>query len=100
MAQDSTQIGKNNDTKGPELELEATRTCQSTVDAPISMLPYRQRMRLITKTDEGLWQFVWVPFYIFCKFPAVAYTALMYAFGLAWISIIGVTISSLPLSSV
>lgn len=84
---------KEQDPKADELDLNATQTRQSFIDPNIPMLPYRQRLRLITKTDDSLTRSAWTPFYILFKFPHVMYTALMYAFGLAWISVIGVTIS-------
>lgn len=82
-----------NDITDTTVPLYQAKTMQDHIDRSIPMLPIRQRLRLITKTDESLIECVWRPFVILYKFPAVLYTALQYSFGLAWISVIGATIS-------
>ncbi|RFN49073.1 hypothetical protein FIE12Z_6714 [Fusarium flagelliforme] len=53
----------------------------------IPLLEWRQRLRLITKTDESLVKIAWNSAMILFKFPAVMYTALTYAFCLCWVSV-------------
>ncbi|KAH7116303.1 major facilitator superfamily domain-containing protein, partial [Dactylonectria macrodidyma] len=56
------------------------------INPDIPLLTWRQRMRLITKTDESMWEILWTTVLILFRFPAVMYTALTYAFCLCWIS--------------
>lgn len=56
------------------------------INPEIPLLTWRQRMRLVTKSDESLLQFVCNSILILFRFPAVMYTALTYAFCLCWIS--------------
>lgn len=56
------------------------------INPNIPVLTYRQRLRLVTKTDESLLKSAYQPFIILFRFPAVMYTALQYAFCLCWIS--------------
>ena len=81
------------DVTSTTVPLYQAKTMRDHIDTSIPMLPLRQRLRFITKTDESLLECVWRPFVILWKFPAVMYTALQYSFCLAWISVIGATIS-------
>ncbi|RSL97612.1 hypothetical protein CEP52_010797 [Fusarium oligoseptatum] len=56
------------------------------IDPNIPLLTWRQRMRLITKTDQSLISIAWQSVIILCRFPAVMYTALTYAFTVGWIT--------------
>lgn len=56
------------------------------VDPNIPLLSWRQRLQFITKTDESLWKCTYTPLIVLCRFPAVMYTAIQYAFALCWIS--------------
>lgn len=56
------------------------------INPEIPLLTWRQRMRLVTKSDESLLQIVCNSILILFRFPAVMYTALTYAFCLCWIS--------------
>lgn len=56
------------------------------LDLNIPLLTWRQRMRLITPTDESLLHLIWTSVQVFSQFPIVMYTALQYAFALCWIS--------------
>ncbi|KAJ5368092.1 major facilitator superfamily domain-containing protein [Penicillium cataractarum] len=57
-----------------------------TLDPTIPLLTWRQRMRLITPTDDSLLQIAWTSVQVLFQFPVVMYTALQYAFALCWIS--------------
>jgi hypothetical protein len=63
-----------------------SNTGNKSINSNIPVLTYRERLRLITKTDESLLKSVYQPFIILFRFPAVMYTALQYAFCLCWIS--------------
>ncbi|KAL2678382.1 hypothetical protein Neosp_009128 [[Neocosmospora] mangrovei] len=52
----------------------------------IPLLTWRQRMRLVTKTDQSLLSIAWQSVVIMYRFPAVMYTALTYAFTVGWIT--------------
>ncbi|EEA25195.1 hypothetical protein TMatcc_006583 [Talaromyces marneffei ATCC 18224] len=54
----------------------------------------RERLGLITKTDIPLFQHAWNPFFILIQFPAVTYSAIIYASLLVWVSVLG-TVQSL-----
>ncbi|KAH8649971.1 major facilitator superfamily domain-containing protein [Xylariales sp. PMI_506] len=82
VADDETEV----QTSAP-LAISATNL--SHIDSSIPLLPWKQRMRLITKTDESLWQLVYEPFIILFSYPHALYTGLQYAFGLCWISALG-----------
>ncbi|KAF5694101.1 hypothetical protein FDENT_1405 [Fusarium denticulatum] len=56
------------------------------INSDIPLLTWRQRMRLVTKTDESLLGIVRTAVVTLFRFPAVMYTALTYAFCLCWIS--------------
>ncbi|KAK7424325.1 hypothetical protein QQX98_000593 [Neonectria punicea] len=64
---------------------QVTNTAHA-INPDIPLLTWRQRLRLITKTDESLWKIVWTSTLILFRFPVVVYTALTYAFCLCWIS--------------
>ncbi|KAJ5586842.1 uncharacterized protein N7459_002607 [Penicillium hispanicum] len=48
---------------------------------------YRQRMALVTVTDESLWPHFWNPIVTLSTYPAVAYAAITYGSTLAWFAI-------------
>ncbi|KAI8664750.1 hypothetical protein NCS56_00908700 [Fusarium sp. Ph1] len=56
------------------------------IDPSIPLLTWRQRMRLVTKSDQRLLSIAWQSVVIMCRFPAVMYTALTYAFTVGWIT--------------
>lgn len=85
--------GVKDDVTSTTTPLYQAKTMQDHIDTSIPMLSVKERLRFVTKTDESLIECVWKPFVILYKFPAVLYTALQYSFGLAWISVIGATIS-------
>lgn len=80
------------DIKNNPLSPVETTTAHS-IDTTIPKLSYRQRLRFITPTGESYWETLMRPFPALIYFPVVMYTALQYSFGLAWISVIGSTIS-------
>ncbi|KAF5560776.1 hypothetical protein FPHYL_6488 [Fusarium phyllophilum] len=66
--------------------LETSNAPLHRINSNIPLLTWRQRMRLVTKTDESLLGIVRTAVVILFRFPAVMYTALTYAFCLCWIS--------------
>ncbi|CCT73115.1 related to HOL1-Putative substrate-H+ antiporter-unknown biological function [Fusarium fujikuroi IMI 58289] len=66
--------------------LEPSNAPLHRINSDIPLLTWRQRMRLVTKTDESLLGIVRTAVVILFRFPAVMYTALTYAFCLCWIS--------------
>ncbi|KAF5675083.1 hypothetical protein FCIRC_7556 [Fusarium circinatum] len=66
--------------------LETSNAPLHRINSDIPLLTWRQRMRLVTKTDESLLGIVRTAVVILFRFPAVMYTALTYAFCLCWIS--------------
>lgn len=68
------------------VKLETSNAPLHRINSHIPLLTWRQRMRLITKTDESLLGIVRTAVVILFRFPAVMYTALTYAFCLCWIS--------------
>lgn len=71
----------------------STRLDDTTIDDSIPTKTWRQKLRLLTTTDENLWETAFRPFPILVNFPVVMYTALQYSFCLAWISVLGATIA-------
>ncbi|KIW44000.1 uncharacterized protein PV06_05044 [Exophiala oligosperma] len=57
------------------------------IDPTIPLKTYRQRMSLITKTDDSLLQSFYQPIVVLFSFPAIAYTAITYGSLLAWFAI-------------
>lgn len=68
------------------ITLETSNAPLHRINSDIPLLTWRQRMRLVTKTDESLLGVVRTAVVILFRFPAVMYTALTYAFCLCWIS--------------
>ncbi|KAF5004857.1 hypothetical protein FDECE_8639 [Fusarium decemcellulare] len=65
---------------------QASNTGAHHINSNIPLLSWRQRMRLVTKTDQSLLDIAWTSAVILFRFPVVMYTALQYAFCLCWIS--------------
>lgn len=61
-------------------------TATHTINPDIPLLTWRQRMRLITRTEQSLFSIIKQSLIVLFKFPAVMYTGLTYAFCLCWIS--------------
>jgi MFS family permease len=57
---------------------------RSTVVPEIKLKPYRQRLALITKTDQTIVQHFYQPIIVLFSFPAVAYTAITLGCTLSW----------------
>ncbi len=58
------------------------------IDPTIRMKTYRERLALVTKTDGSILHDFYQPFLLLFRFPAVAYTALIYGSLLAWFAIL------------
>ncbi|KAH8705772.1 major facilitator superfamily domain-containing protein [Talaromyces proteolyticus] len=65
---------------------EAVRS-RSAGDVEFKQSSYRQRLALITKTDEPLLRHFYQPIIVLFRFPAVGYTALTWGCTLSWFSI-------------
>ncbi|KAF4442956.1 putative HOL1-like protein [Fusarium austroafricanum] len=76
-----TQVGETS-----SIALEPTATQPHHINPDIPLLSWKQRMRLVTKTDENIFAIIKTSVVILFRFPAVMYTALTYAFCLCWIS--------------
>ncbi|KAJ5280802.1 hypothetical protein N7478_006174 [Penicillium angulare] len=63
------------------------------INHDIAMNSWRKRLALSTATPETIWPYYYRPFQILCAFPAVAYTALQYASGVAFLTILSSVIS-------
>ncbi|KAL4994930.1 major facilitator superfamily domain-containing protein [Aspergillus recurvatus] len=55
---------------------------------------YRERLALITKTDDSIWENVKRPLIVLVSFPAVTFTAFVWGCFLSWFSVIATTQSS------
>ncbi|KAF9890351.1 hypothetical protein FE257_006017 [Aspergillus nanangensis] len=80
--------------QGEKAVSQPTMTQETHIDTSLPLLPWSQRLRLITKTDENLLKCAYEPFIMLVKFPAVLYTAVEYSFSLCWITMIISTTSS------
>jgi MFS family permease len=60
---------------------------RSAVGTEIKLKSYRQRLALITKTDETIVHHFYQPIMVLFSFPAVAYTALTLGCTLSWFAI-------------
>lgn len=60
---------------------------QHELDLTIPMDPWTKRLSLITPTPESIWPYYYRPFNVLVTFPAVMFTALQYAAGVAWLTI-------------
>lgn len=72
------------DSKGGDV-ISRTR---STVSLEIKLKPYRQRLALITKTDQAILHHFYQPIMVLFSFPAVAYTSLTLGTILSWFAIL------------
>ncbi|KAL6233070.1 hypothetical protein BDW75DRAFT_232294 [Aspergillus navahoensis] len=61
---------------------------------PYRRKSYRERLALITKTDNSIWENVKRPLVVLVSFPAVTFTAFVWGCFLSWFSIIATTQSS------
>ncbi|EFY97710.1 Major facilitator superfamily transporter [Metarhizium robertsii ARSEF 23] len=61
---------------------------RSYIDGSIPMKSYRERMRLVTRTDESILRHMHEPFPVLFTFPAVAFTAITYGSMLAVFAIL------------
>ncbi|KAJ5579856.1 MFS general substrate transporter [Penicillium hispanicum] len=63
------------------------------LDLSIPSNSWRKRLALITPTPEPIWPYYYRPFYVLSSFPAVLFTALQYASGVVWLTIMSSTLS-------
>ena len=63
------------------------------IDSSIPMNTWRKRLALVTPTSEPIWPYYYRPFQVLVSFPAVIYTALQYAAGVAFLTIMSSVIS-------
>lgn len=95
-ADGSSVIGTVREETYKEHNLE---TCESRLEAEAVSVPntYRQRMRLITPTDESLWKLFIAPLSIIF-YPHVLFTAVQFTFSVAWL-VLMVVMNSIFFSS-
>lgn len=60
---------------------------RSTVGPEFKLKPYRERLALVTKTNQTVWHHFYQPFIVLFSFPAVAYTAITLGCTLSWFAI-------------
>ncbi|CAI7663596.1 unnamed protein product [Penicillium glandicola] len=70
--------------KGPYISEQARSHYE--LDLTIPQNPWRKRLALVTPTPEPIWPHFYVPICVLI-FPAVAFTALQYAAGIAWLTV-------------
>lgn len=93
IGQESHPLSEEKDVAGAENveNVDSTESETATNRVPINHLikpkSYRQRMALITATDESIWPHFLQPIATLFMFPAVAYCAVTYATSLCWFAI-------------
>lgn len=68
-------------------------TLHRNIDSSIPMNTWRKRLALATPTQESIWPYYYRPIYALFSFPAVMYTALQYASGVVWLTILSSVLS-------
>ncbi|KAJ5631443.1 MFS general substrate transporter [Penicillium longicatenatum] len=68
-------------------------TLHHEIDSTIPMNTWRKRLALATPTQESIWPYYYRPIYALFCFPAVMYTALQYAAGVAFLTIVSSVLS-------
>lgn len=66
---------------------------QPHIDPNIPMNSYKQRLRWTTTTNEAYFTMFFEPFTVLFRFPHVMFTALQYASGVAWLTILSSVLS-------
>lgn len=97
-ASDSSNTTIHAETLAPDhvdLKRLATREYRAEphINTNIPLESYKQRLRWITKTDESLLRMFYEPFGVLFSFPHIMYTALQYASGVAWLTIMSAIMS-------
>ena len=72
---------------------EVNDSPQRRINPRIPLLSRTDRLRWSTKTDESLWKLFYLPFVILVSFPHVIFTALQYAAGVVWLTIMSSILS-------
>lgn len=68
-------------------------TSHHEIDSSIPINTWRKRLALTTPTQESIWPYYYRPIYALFSFPAVMYTALQYASGVVWLTILSSVLS-------
>lgn len=63
------------------------------LDFSIPPIPWRKRLALATPTPEPILPSYYRPFYVLFSFPAVLFTALQYAAGVVWLTVMSSVLS-------
>ncbi|KAJ5807739.1 Major facilitator superfamily domain general substrate transporter [Penicillium riverlandense] len=88
-----TPVSQNSNSTGGKSKAEnKDRTNRAAVanrvaQSDIKLKTYRQRMALVTTTNESIWQHVYQPFIMLLTFPAVTYCAITYGTTLCWFAV-------------
>ncbi|KAJ5810235.1 MFS general substrate transporter [Penicillium pulvis] len=96
---DSITKSDDSDRKqAPQTETKSTQivepsTLHHEIDSSIPINGWRKRLALATPTQESIWPYYYRPIYALFSFPAVMYTALQYASGVVWLTILSSVLS-------
>lgn len=63
------------------------------INHDIPLNSYKQRLRWTTKTDESLLKMFYQPFIVLFQFPHIMFTALQYASGVVWLTVMSAIMS-------
>lgn len=63
------------------------------LDLTIPRSSWRKRLALITPTPEPIWPHFYHPFHVLVRFPTVMFTAIQYAAGIIWLTIMSNVLS-------
>lgn len=89
---DDLPISKDDDMKDPiQSETQLTTIVEPSairheLDHTIPMNSWRKRLAFVTLTPEVIWPYYYRPFNVLLTFPAIMFTALQYAAGVAWLT--------------
>ncbi|KAJ6017803.1 MFS general substrate transporter [Penicillium sp. IBT 35674x] len=96
---DNIHKSDDSDRKQPsQTETKPTQTVEPStvhheIDSSIPINGWRKRLALATPTQESIWPYYYRPIYALFSFPAVMYTALQYASGVVWLTILSSVLS-------
>lgn len=99
--QTSPGLGTDNIRAPAELDRKPAKTALSDepnnvhheLDFSIPPTPWQKRLALATPTPESILPSYYRPFYVLFSFPAVLFTALQYAAGVVWLTIMSSVLS-------
>ncbi|KAJ5613311.1 hypothetical protein N7510_006505 [Penicillium lagena] len=84
---DAPEPGVKHKTSIGNEDAKKTATTRVATNPEFELKSYRQRMALVTVTNESLWPHFYQPIITLFTFPAVAYAAITYGATLSWFAI-------------